>query len=126
MRRKLLTIFMLLFSMATFSQTFVEKYNKTISKEDGLITQWKPIDLTVVFNEDVTGDLVFYYGDGQITRFHQISGVKKSQTVKNEKYQLIQCIDSENGFKVGVQYFADDQTLRVVVDKNNYIEFYKN
>jgi hypothetical protein len=125
MYKKIITAFMLFFSVVVFSQTFIEKYKKSISKKDGEITQWRYINLTVLFNEDSTGDIVFYYSDGRVVRFHQITDVEKNVTVKKEEYQIIECIESETFTLVAIQYFSDDQTLRVMSDKNNYIEFYK-
>jgi hypothetical protein len=125
MKKLFLALLFLTLSVASFSQTFVKKYTAVISEEAGVIGNWKETSLTVVFNEKETGDIVFYYDNGSIRRFHQVGGVTEDKTVTGEAYQIIICIDNEDGNKVGIQLFDDDTTLRILVSKGNYVEFHK-
>ena len=112
-------------SAVSFSQTFVKKYTSFICEEADVLGEWKETALTVVFNEAETGDIVFYYDSGVVKRFRQIGSVNNDKTKANEGYQIIMCVDSDNGRTVAIQLFDDDETLRAIVDKGYYIEFHK-
>lgn len=125
MKKLILSALFLMLSLASFSQTFVKKYTSFICEEADVLGEWKQTALTVVFNEAETGDIVFYYDSGVVKRFHQIGDVTKDKTKANEEYQIIMCVDGDNGRTVAIQLFEDDETLRAIVDKGYYVEFHK-
>jgi hypothetical protein len=125
MKKLILSILFLTFSLTSFSQTFVKKYTSVISKKAGILGDWKDISLTVVFNEKETGDIVFYYTDGSTKRFHQFGDVIEGKTDSGEDYQVITCIDNEDGTKVLIQLFDNDTALRVLISDGYSVEFHK-
>jgi uncharacterized protein YdbL (DUF1318 family) len=125
MKKLFLSVLFLMFSVASFSQTFVKKYTSVIAKKAGVVGEWQDTSLTVVFNEKGTGDIVFYYTNASVKRFHQVGDVKEDKTNSGEGYQLIMCIDDEDGTKVGLQLFDDDTTLRVLISEGYMVEFHK-
>ena len=126
MKKLILSLLFLTFSITSFSQTFVKKYTSVIKKVNGVLSEWQNTSLTVVFNEKETGDIVFYYSDGSAKRFHQVSNVEKDKTKSGEEYQMINCIDSKDGFEVSIILFDDSSTLRVFLGDNSFVEFHKD
>ena len=114
-----------MYNIKWYQQTFVKKYTSVITEKAGVLGEWKDASLTVVFNEVNTDDIVFYYSDGSVKRFHQVGDVKEDKTNSGEGYQLIMCIDDEDGTKVGLQLFDDDTTLRVLISEGYMVEFHK-
>jgi hypothetical protein len=106
-------------------ETFVKKYTSVISEKAGVLSDWQEISLTVVFNEKGTGDIVFYYTGNKSKRFHQISSASEEKTNSGQGYQIIVCVDNEDGNKVAIQLFDDDTALRVLIDKGYFVEFHK-
>ena len=125
MKKLFLSLLFTMLSVASFSQTFVKKYTSVIAKKAGVVGEWQDTSLTVVFNEKETGDIVFYYTNGSTKRFHQGGDVTQDKTKSGEGYQLIMCIDDEDGTKVGLQLFDDDTTLRVLISEGYMVEFHK-
>jgi hypothetical protein len=125
MKKLILSVLLLSLSIASFSQTFVKKYTSVITEKDGVMGEWKDASLTVVFNETNTDDIVFYYSDGSVKRFHQVGDVKEDKTNSGDGYQIIMCIEDENGKKVAVQLFDDDKTLRIIVAEGFFVEFHR-
>jgi hypothetical protein len=126
MKKLILTVLFLMLSAVSFSQTFVKKYNSVIAEKAGVIGKWETTSLTVVFNEKNTGDIVFYYTNGNTKRFHQVGDVKEDKTKSGAGYQLIICIDDQDGNKVGVQLFDDDTTLRILISDGYFVEFHRD
>jgi hypothetical protein len=126
MKKLILSLLFLTFSITSFSQTFVKKYTSVITKTNGVLSEWKDTSLTVVFNEKDTGDIVFYYSDGTSKRFHKISGVTEDKTNSGEGYQIIECLDDKDGYKVAIQLFDDDTTLRIIISGGSFVEFHKD
>lgn len=125
MKKLFLSVLLLMLSVVSFSQTFVNKYNSVIAEKSGVLGKWETISITVVFNETDTGDIVFYYTNGNVKRFHQVGDVTKDKTKSGEAYQIIICIDDENGKKVALQLFDEDSTLRILISDGNFVEFHK-
>lgn len=92
MKKLILSVLFLMISVSSFSQAFVKKYTSVIFEKAGVLGEWQDASLTVVFNEKETGDIVFYYKDGSVKRFHQVGDVEKNKTKSGESYQLIMCI----------------------------------
>jgi hypothetical protein len=126
MKKLILSVLFLMFSLTSFSQTFVKKYNSVIAKKAGVLGEWETTSLTVVFNEKETGDIVFYYPNGTTKRFHQFGDVQEEKTNSGASYQLIICIDDEDGNKVGLQLFDENSTLRILISDGYFVEFHIN
>jgi hypothetical protein len=123
--KKLLLGALLLLSMCTFAQeAFVKKYTSMISVSNNVKGEWKKTDITVVFNAKGLTDIVFYYPNGSIRTFHQITSPEKDKTTNGDTYQIVQCLD-ESGDQVAIQLFDDDTCLRIIIDKGWFIEFHK-
>ena len=126
MKKLILTILFLAFSSIMLSQTFVKKYTSVISEKAGVVGKWEETSLTVVFYDSQSQDIVFYYmANNSTKRFHQISTVIEGKTESEEGYQMMVCIDDEDGTKVAIQLFNDDTTLRVLISEGYFVEFHK-
>jgi hypothetical protein len=125
MKKLILSVLFMSLSVASFSQTFVKKYTSVITEKAGVLGEWKDASLTVVFNEVNTDDIVFYYSDGNVKRFHQVGDKKEDKTNSGDGYQIITCIDGEDGKQVAIQLFDDDKTLRVIVAEGYFVEFHR-
>ena len=125
MKKLFLSVLFLMLSVVSYSQTFVNKYTSVISVKANVLGEWKGTSLTVVFNEKETSDIVFYYTGSNTKRFHQVGDVKEDKTNAGENYQIITCIDDEDGNKVSVQLFDDNSTLRILIAEGYYVEFHK-
>jgi hypothetical protein len=125
MKKLFLTLLFLMFSLTSFSQTFVKKYTSAIAEKAGVLEDWKEVSITVVFNEEDTGDIVFYYSNGNTKRFHQIGDVEKGKTKAGENYQIIYCIDNADAKKVAIQLFDEDSTLRILISEGYSVEFHR-
>ena len=125
MKKLILSVLFMMLSVASFSQTFVKKYTSVISEKAGVLGKWETTSMTVVFNESVTKDIVFYYSDGSQKRFHQVGDVEEDKTVSGNPYQIITCIDNNDGSQIAIQLFDDDTTLRVIIGKGYYVEFHR-
>jgi hypothetical protein len=112
--------FLLSVNLCIAQDTFVRKYTSYITEIDDKLSEWKEIDLTVVFNEKNTNNVVLYYPDKTIT-FYKIGGVEKDKTKGGHEYQLIECID-DDGTKVSLQLFAE--AMRILLG-GGYIEFHE-
>ncbi len=116
----------LLFSASMFSQeTFVKKYTSFITKDNGVLTPWEKIDVTVVFNPNQVRDVVFYYISGKTMTFHQVNGVKEGSTSNGDGYQVFDCVD-QNGSYVTLQLFDDNTCLRILISEGYMIEFHND
>jgi hypothetical protein len=125
MKKLILSVLFLMLSLASFSQTFVKKYTSAIAEKAGVLGEWQDVSVTVVFNEQKTGDIVFYYSNGNTKRFHQIGDVETNKTKSGEGYQIIYCIDNTDGNNVAIQLFDDNETLRILISKGYFVEFHK-
>lgn len=125
MKKLFLSVLFFMLSVASFSQTFVKKYNSLIAEKAGVMGEWQNTSMTVVFNESVTGDIVFYYNDGTVKRFHQIGNVEENKTNSGQGYQIITCVDNQDGKQIAIQLFDDDTTLRILIAKGYFVEFHR-
>jgi hypothetical protein len=106
-------------------ETFVKKYTSMIAVSNNVKGEWQSTDMTVVFNPKGVTDIVFYYPNGSIRTFHQITDMTKNVTTNGDAYQIVECLD-ESGDRVAIQLFDDDTCLRVIIDKGWFIEFHKD
>lgn len=124
--KKLLLLAMLLFGTMTFAQeTFILKYTSFITKEDNVIQPERFMNVTVVFNEKETTDVVLYYDSGATIRYNTYGGTEKVTTKGGEKTQTIKALDSADGKEVLLQLFESTGTLRIIIANGWFIEFYK-
>ena len=124
--RKLLVGALLLLSITMFSQeSFVKKYTSLISVNNDVKGEWQRTDITVVFNPKGVTDIVFYYPNGSVRTFHQITSPEKNKTTNGDSYQIVECLD-ESGERVAIQLFDDNTCLRVIVAKGYFIEFHRD
>jgi uncharacterized protein YdbL (DUF1318 family) len=126
MKKLFLSVLFVMFSLTSFSQTFVKKFTSAIAQKAGVVGEWQDVSITVVFNEKETGDIVFYYANGTTKRFHQIGDVENNTTKSGEPYQIIYCIDNSDGNDVAIQLFDDSKTLRVLLSKGYFVEFHRD
>jgi hypothetical protein len=125
--KKLFLGLLLLLSISMFSQeTFVKKYTSFITNNNYVLGKWESTDVTVVFNPKGIRDIVFYYTNGSIRTYHQVTSTESGKTKNNDSYQIVECIDDEDGAKVAIQLFDDDTCLRVIIDAGYYIEFHRD
>ena len=126
MKKLLLGALLLLSSFVCMAQeTFVKKYTSMIAVSNNVKGEWQSTDMTVVFNPKGVTDIVFYYPNGSIRTFHQITDMTKNVTTNGDAYQIVECLD-ESGDRVAIQLFDDDTCLRVIIDKGWFIEFHKD
>lgn len=124
--KKLLSLAMLLFVTTSFAQeTFILKYTSFITKEDNVIQPERFMNVTVVFNEKKTTDVVLYYDSGATIRYNTYGGTEKVTTKSGEKTQTIKALDSADGKEVLLQLFESTGTLRIIIANGWFIEFYK-
>jgi hypothetical protein len=118
-------LFVLLLSATTFvavaQETFVHKYNSCVTNIDDVFSETKPIEVTIVFNEGTTTDIVIY-GLEKDKRFYRTGDVIKGKTNDGSEYQLVDCIQVETGYKVSIQLF--DTAVRIFID-GDYVEYQK-
>jgi hypothetical protein len=125
--KKLFLGLLLLLSISMFSQeTFVKKYTSFITNNNYVLGKWESTDVTVVFNPKGIRDIVFYYTNGSVRTFHQVTSTESGKTKNNESYQIVECIDDEDGSKVAIQLFDDDTCLRIIIDAGYCIEFHRD
>lgn len=119
-RNLIILIILLNVVVANAQETFVRKYTKCISKVNEKLSDWEEIDLTVVFNEKKTNNVVLYYPNKTII-LYKIGSVEASKTNSGDEYQLVECIDGD-GEKVILQLFYD--AMRLII-RGSYIEFHQ-
>lgn len=122
MRRVIVFLFLLAgITLCNAQDAFVRKYTSYVTKIDDKLSDWKETDLTVVFNEKGTDNVVMYYPAKTLT-FYKVGTVKKDMTTNGEEYQIIECVD-DDGIKLSLQLFSDS-TLRILM-QGGFIEFHK-
>jgi hypothetical protein len=126
MKKLLLGAMLFLGSFTMMSQnTFIVDYHSCISKKEGVTQPWMDVEMTAVINEKNTGDIILYYGGGKSIRYKKIGVLTTGNTTNGSPYQIIECIDSESGSTVDVQYFNTTETLRILIAEGYYVEFHK-
>lgn len=124
MKKILITLILCLCSLNIYCQDiFTRNYKYMIVKRNDVIKPMESITLTVVFNPNNTKGVKFYYPDGKVTFFYQVTGVKKGTTKGGQEYQIMDVVSSENGDELTIQLF--ENILRVIFSAGNTIEFYE-
>lgn len=107
-------------SLCNAQDSFVKKYTSYITKTNDKLSEWEDTDLTVVFNEKGTNNVVLYY-PGKTKTFYKIGNIEKDKTKSGEDYQVIQCVD-DDGNKLSLQLFVD--AMRIIFD-GGFVEFHE-
>jgi hypothetical protein len=123
MKKLLLLIALLLCSVISFAQnTFVRKYTFYYTKENGVVDEGQKADVTVVFNEKGTGNIILYLGTKKRT-LYKTGELQNNETEGGYKYQYIDCVDDE-GKNIGFQFFDDSGTMRLIYS-DGFLEFHE-
>jgi hypothetical protein len=101
---------------ASAQEKFIRRYT-TVSKSYDTIQ--KPLNITIVFNENETTDIVVY-GLKKEKRFYKIGEVERGKTEGGYEYQYVAYIDAEDGDKVFFQIF--DTACRIFIG-SEYVEY---
>lgn len=116
----IIPILFIFFNVCCAQETFVRKYTKCISEINNKLGDWEDVDLTVVFNEKKTNNVVLYYPSKTIV-LYKIGKLQTSKTNNGEEYQLIECLD-DDGNRLALQLFSE--AMRIIID-GGYIEFHE-
>lgn len=103
---------------ANAQEKFVKKYNyvhKSTDAEDN----FKSIDVTFVFNDNDSNDIVIY-GLEKVRTFYKVSKIQKGKTEGGQEYQLVDYVDAENGMRVVFQVFSN--ACRIFIG-DDYVEY---
>jgi|LauGreSBDMM110SN_4_FD.fasta_scaffold26413_2 hypothetical protein len=121
--KKLLLI--MLFGLSGFmvnaQDTFVRKYTTYVTNINNVVSEMKPLDITFVFNEGNSTDIVVY-GLSEVKRFYRTGAISKSKTTGGFEYQWVDCIQVSTGYKASIQLF--DEAVRIFM-KGDYVEYQK-
>ena len=122
MKKLLLSLLLFFATMVVLAQeTFVYKYTSYVTNINDVVSEIKPTQVTFVFNEGTTTDIVVY-GLGEEKRFYRTGGITTGKTTGGYEYQLVDCIQSKTGYKASIQLFAD--AVRIFM-KGDYVEYQK-
>jgi hypothetical protein len=121
--KKLLLFLLLFFTtiLVSAQETFVYKYTSYATNINDVISEMKPTQVTFVFNEGTSTDIVVY-GLGEEKRFYRTGGVTEGKTTGGYKYQWVDCVQANTGYKASIQLFAD--AVRIFM-KGDYVEYQK-
>ena len=118
-------LFTLLFTATSFvaiaQDTFVYKYTSYITNINDVQSEMKPTDITFVFNDGKTTDIVVY-GQGEEKRFFRTGDITKGKTTGGFEYQWVDCVQAKTGYKASIQLF--DNSVRIFM-KGDYVEYQK-
>lgn len=116
--KRLLLGALLLLSISMFSQDkqgpFVRKYTNYIITTNDVKGEVKQGSVTVVYNEDDTTNIAIYMGTEKIL-LYSTGKIETGKTVSGHEYQLVKCINSDNGKTIGLQLF--DTALRIFTNE---------
>ena len=114
-------LFGLLGFMVNAQDTFVRKYTTYVTNINNVVSEMKPLDITFVFNEGNSTDIVVY-GLSEVKRFYRTGAISKSKTTGGFEYQWVDCIQVSTGYKASIQLF--DEAVRIFM-KGDYVEYQK-
>lgn len=118
-------LFTLIFTATSFvaiaQDTFVYKYTSYITNINDVQSEMKPTDITFVFNDGKTTDIVVY-GQGEEKRFFRTGDISKGKTTGGYEYQWVDCVQEKTGYKASIQLF--DDAVRIFM-KGDYVEYQK-
>ena len=124
--KKLIIIIGLLLGTIVYSQeSFVKTYKSYISIEKDVASPELKTTVTVVFNHNGEKLIRFYFPNDKIETYRQVSQIEIGETTGGYKYQYIDAVSTLDGSSVGLQLFDDNDTLRVILEKGDVVEFYE-
>jgi hypothetical protein len=122
MKKVLFTLLLTATSFVAIAQdTFVYKYTSYITNINDVQSEMKPTDITFVFNDGKTTDIVVY-GQGEEKRFFRTGDISKGKTTGGYEYQWVDCVQEKTGYKASIQLF--DDAVRIFM-KGDYVEYQK-
>jgi hypothetical protein len=122
MKKFLFTLLLTATSFVAIAQdTFVYKYTSYITYINDVQSEMKPTDITFVFNDGKTTDIVVY-GQGEEKRFFRTGDISKGKTTGGYEYQWVDCVQEKTGYKASIQLF--DDAVRIFM-KGDYVEYQK-
>ena len=122
MKKLLLTLLLFFTTIILFAQeTFVYKYTSYVTNINDVVSEMKPTEITFVFNEGTTTDIVVY-GFEEEKRFYRTGEVSKGKTTGGFEYQWVDCVQAKTGYKASIQLF--DNAVRIFM-KADYVEYQK-
>lgn len=107
--------------IATSQETFVYKYTSYSTNIDNVASEMKATEVTFVFNEGTTTDIVVY-GQGDEKRFYRTGGITEGKTTGGYEYQWVDCVQAKTGYKASIQLFTN--AVRIFM-KGDYVEYQK-
>jgi hypothetical protein len=124
--KKLIIIAILLLSTITYAQeTFVRTYKSYIYTKNDVKEEEKEASLTIVFNYQGEKIIKFYWPNGKIESYRQVSKLEKGKTEGGYEYQYIDIVSLEDGVEVGFQLFDNINTARIIFNSGDTMEFYE-
>jgi hypothetical protein len=122
MKKLLFTLLLLFVTMIALAQeTFVNKYTSYVTNINDKISEMKETQVTIVFNEGNTTDIVVY-GQGEEKRFYRTGGITTGKTKGGFEYQWVDCVQAKTGYKASIQLF--DNAVRIFM-QGDYVEYQK-
>jgi hypothetical protein len=111
--KKLLLAIALFITLSMNSQSFVKHYNLVIIKDRVNNDQSgvKDTDLSVIFSGDSRGDIIFYFGSGDVKRYIKTGKITQGASKDNLSYRYINTVDEDKN-EIILQLF-DNGVFRV-------------
>lgn len=111
--KKLLLAITLFITLSMNSQSFVKHYNLVIIKDRVNNDQSgvKDTDLSVIFSGDSRGDIIFYFGSGDVKRYIKTGKITQGASKDNLSYRYINTVDEDKN-EIILQLF-DNGVFRV-------------
>ena len=121
--RRLVYIVFLFLGTLLYGQTdkFRRDYNYVSFYRDGKWGEWEKGRNTIVFNANVSNDIIIYKASGDKEVYRKISKIEKGKNKDGIDYQSVELVDEEGNEPVLVLY--DSGTLKFVYDENFQIQF---
>jgi hypothetical protein len=111
--KKLLLAIALFITLSMNSQTFVKHYDLVIIKDRVNNDQSgvEDTDLSVIFSGDSRGDIIFYFGSGDVKRYIKTGKITQGASKDNLSYRYINTVDEDKN-EIILQLF-DNGVFRV-------------
>lgn len=111
--KKLLLAITLFITLSMNSQSFVKHYNLVIIKDRVNNDQSgvEDTDLSVIFSGDSRGDIIFYFGSGDVKRYIKTGKITQGASKDNLSYRYINTVDEDKN-EIVLQLF-DNGVFRV-------------
>lgn len=126
--KKILTIFLLFFTVSLFAQNSGERFRRDFNYFSvHLDGEWSsPVEssTTFVFNVNDNGDLIYYSPQGKRHDFRNIRKLESGVTLSGEDYQVALFLD-EDGSECYLQLFDNySMGLKLIFTEYLFIHFF--